>query len=57
MYGQGILIDVAAKWSKDPKICAAVTSRIEVAISRGHDAITYTDDCGERIVIVGEIRK
>ena len=53
----GILIDVAARWSRDPKIVAAVTSRIEAAIRRGHNGVTYTDDRGERIVIAWEIPK
>ena len=52
-----ILIDVAARWSRDPKIVAAVTSNIEWAIRRGHSAICYTDDAGERVAVSWEIEQ
>jgi hypothetical protein len=53
----GVLIDVSAKWSTDPKIVAAVNSNIERAIGMGHNAITFTDDSGQRTAITWRVEE
>jgi hypothetical protein len=53
----GIQIDVSARWSKNPKVAAAVTSRIERAIGKGHGAICYVNDSGERVAVSWEIEQ
>jgi hypothetical protein len=56
LYG-GILIDTSARWSKDPDVVVAVHYRIEAAIRRNHNGVSYVNDSGERVAISWEIEQ
>jgi hypothetical protein len=54
---ESVVVDCMIAWSKYPRVDRDVNYRIESAIRRGHDAIAFVNDGGERAAVTWEIEK